>query len=170
MFDIIDAVVISVFWDVKNLEVNPVPALLADVYYTMSVCHSKEKGSLHCCIPLLYQWFTSHLYKDIYMVKTKGNHGWAQKFRYLNEKSTLWYPKKIDDKGIIVNYGSFPIIHLIGSKGCINYIPILAMRKLGHPVWGKPKEGELEGFIWYNEDIVPQSLFGKITCAGKRFT
>ncbi|KAI5435089.1 hypothetical protein KIW84_021788 [Lathyrus oleraceus] len=87
--DFVDAVAINIFWAVKNLEVDSVPALLADVYYTMSICHSKEKGSLCCCIPLLYQWFASHLYKDIHMIKTKGNRAWAQKLMSLNEGSIL---------------------------------------------------------------------------------
>lgn len=68
------------------------------------------------------------------MVDTKGNHAWAQKLRSLNEISILWYHKKMDAKGIIVNCGSFTNVPFIGSKGCINYIPILAMRKLGHLV------------------------------------
>ena len=136
----------------------------------MSVCqskergslrHSKERGSLRCCIPLLCQWFISHLYKDIYMVETKGNHAWAKKLRSFNEKSILWYPKKIDAKGIIVNCGNFPNVPLIGSKGCINYIPMLAMSQFCHSVWKNPrgmwlrrspKKCDLEGFILHNED------------------
>lgn len=74
MGDFVDAAAISVCWAVKNLEVDPVPFLLADVYYTMSICYSRDRGLLRCCIPLLYQWFTSHLYKYIHMIETKGNH------------------------------------------------------------------------------------------------
>lgn len=126
--DFVDAVVISVFWAVKNLEVDPVPTLLADVYYTLSICPKKEKGSLSCCIPLLYQWFTSYLYNDIHMIETKGNHAWAQKLMSLNEGSILWYPNKISVRDIIVNCGSFPKVLLIGSKRCINYNHVLALR------------------------------------------
>ncbi|KAI5419998.1 hypothetical protein KIW84_043970 [Lathyrus oleraceus] len=88
--DFVDVAAISIFWAVKNLEVDPVPSLLADLYYSMSIFHSKEKGSLCCCIPLLYQWFTSHLCKDIHLIETKGNHAWAQKLASLNEGSILW--------------------------------------------------------------------------------
>lgn len=59
--------------------------------------------------------------------------------RSLNERSILWYTKKIYTKGIIVNCEIFPNVPVIGSKGCINYIPILAMRQLGHHVWEKPE-------------------------------
>ncbi|KAI5439898.1 hypothetical protein KIW84_025310 [Lathyrus oleraceus] len=116
VFDFVDAAAISVFWVVKNQEVDSAPALLANVYYTLSVCHDKEIGSLLSCILLLYQWFVSHLYKDIYMVGTKGNHAWAQKLRSLNEKAILWYPKKINAKPIIINCGSFPNVTLHGKN------------------------------------------------------
>lgn len=74
VFDFVDAAAISVFWAANNQEVDPVPTLLVDVYYTIGIRHKKEKGSLRCCIPLLHQWFSSYLYKDIYMAETKGNH------------------------------------------------------------------------------------------------
>lgn len=72
--DFLDVATISIFWVVKNLEIDPVPGSLVDVYYTRNICHSREKGSLHCNIPLLYQWFSSHLYRDIHLIETKGNH------------------------------------------------------------------------------------------------
>lgn len=53
VFDFVDAADINVLWDVKNQEVDPVPALLAGVYYTISVCQNKEKGSF----TLLYSVF-----------------------------------------------------------------------------------------------------------------
>lgn len=85
MVDFVDTAAINIFWDVKNQDVDPMPALLVDIYYTLNVCHDKEKGTLRCCIPLLYKWFISHIYKDIGMVKTKGNHAWDQNLMSLNE-------------------------------------------------------------------------------------
>lgn len=52
--DFVDASTISIFRALKNLEIDPMPTLLVDVYYTMNMCHSREKGSLHYCITLLY--------------------------------------------------------------------------------------------------------------------
>ncbi|XP_050875414.1 uncharacterized protein LOC127079045 [Lathyrus oleraceus] len=156
---------VNIFWVVKNLEIDPVPALLTDVYYTMSICHSREKRSLRCCIPLLYQWFASHLYRDIRLIKTKGNHGWAQKLAPLNEGSILMYPKKIDPENIIINCGSFPNVPLIGSKGCINYYHVLALRQLGHPIWEWPKEAEIEEFILHGGEASYIELLRKVTWA-----
>ncbi|KAI5421052.1 hypothetical protein KIW84_044766 [Lathyrus oleraceus] len=87
--DFVNVDAINFFWVVKNLEVDTTPTLLADVCYIMNVYHNKEKESLRCCIPLLYQWFSSHLYKDIYMLETKGNHAWAQKLMSLNKRLIL---------------------------------------------------------------------------------
>ncbi|XP_050890702.1 uncharacterized protein LOC127096134 [Lathyrus oleraceus] len=54
----IDMAAIGVF-----LTENPVPILLADVYYYMSHRYTKKKGMITCCAPLLYQWFLEHLSK-----------------------------------------------------------------------------------------------------------
>ncbi|KAI5402314.1 hypothetical protein KIW84_050069 [Lathyrus oleraceus] len=42
---------------------NPVPTLLADVYYHISHKYTKKNGLIACCDPLLYQWFLEHLPK-----------------------------------------------------------------------------------------------------------
>jgi hypothetical protein len=42
---------------------NPVPTLLADVYYHISHRYTKKKGLIAFCAPLLYQWFLEHLPK-----------------------------------------------------------------------------------------------------------
>ena len=54
MVDFVYTVAINVFWAVKNEEVDLIPTLLVDIYYTLKVCHDKEKGTLCYCIPLLY--------------------------------------------------------------------------------------------------------------------
>lgn len=52
MDDFVDMTAIGVF-----LTENPMPTLLADVYYYMSHRYTKNKGMISCCAPLLYQWF-----------------------------------------------------------------------------------------------------------------
>ncbi|KAI5399784.1 hypothetical protein KIW84_064929 [Lathyrus oleraceus] len=52
---------------------NPVPTLLADVYYHISYRYTKKKGLIACCAPLLYQWFLEHLPKTAWKnVNRKG--------------------------------------------------------------------------------------------------
>lgn len=52
----------------------------------------------------------------------------------------------------ITSYGEFPNVPLIGSKGCINYNPILAVRQLGYPITYKPDDQLLEGFVFHDMD------------------
>lgn len=64
--------------------------LLANVYHTFHVRHEKKKGLMFCCILLLYLWFTTHVFKDAFMIKRMNNYDWSQKIASLAEKSILW--------------------------------------------------------------------------------
>ena len=41
----------------------------------------------------------------------------------------------------------FPNVPLMGTRGCINYNPILAIRQLGYPMRGAPSEKSITPFI-----------------------
>lgn len=66
---LVDVAAISVFWTVKVKDEDPVHALLAYVYHTLHLRFEKKGGLMLCCIPLLYKWFVSHLFKDTDMVE-----------------------------------------------------------------------------------------------------
>ena len=61
--DYIDLAAISIFWGAKAFNMDPTPALFADIYYTLDTMYEKIKGTLNYCIPLLYTWFMTHLDK-----------------------------------------------------------------------------------------------------------
>lgn len=61
--DSIDSTTVSVFWDLLKEKENPILALLVDVFYTLHLRHEKRSGTLVCCLPLLYTWLTSHIFK-----------------------------------------------------------------------------------------------------------
>ncbi|XP_050920212.1 uncharacterized protein LOC127137833 [Lathyrus oleraceus] len=135
MEKLIDAAAINVFWAVKVKNEDPVPALLADVYHTLHLRFEKKGGLILCCIPLLYQWFVSHVFKEVDTIESMDGYEWSQKLVGLTENTTIWYPH--------------------GSKGCINYNPILAVRQLGYPITYKPDDQLLEGFVFHDmEDLV----------------
>ncbi|KAI5414043.1 hypothetical protein KIW84_058255 [Lathyrus oleraceus] len=69
--DFVDVAAISIFWTVKNLEIDLVSMLLTDVYYTMSICHNREKGSLRYYIPLLYQWKVTRAWEKVHVKDNK---------------------------------------------------------------------------------------------------
>lgn len=59
MDDFIGPIIINIF-----LSKNPVPALLADVYYYHHARHENRKGMVMCCSPRIYTWLMSNMPKD----------------------------------------------------------------------------------------------------------
>jgi len=49
--------------------------------------------------------------------------------------------------GVLFSCGSYPNILLIGTRGCINYNHVLAIRQLGYPMRGAPTEESLSPFL-----------------------
>ena len=111
--------------------------------------HLDHKGSLTCCLPLLYEWITSLLPGDRTQWNKLGRDGWPQFLVSLTWASICWYPWKIEDE-IIISCGDFPNVPLIGSKACINYNPILAMRQLGRFTWDEPEESSLASLVLHD--------------------
>lgn len=66
----IDNDAISVFWSTRLFDKDYVPALLADIYYTLEVRYIRKRGLMLCCIPLLYQWFMAQISPRSSVVKT----------------------------------------------------------------------------------------------------
>ncbi|XP_050886864.1 uncharacterized protein LOC127092099 [Lathyrus oleraceus] len=140
--DFVDMTVIRIF-----LLKNPIPTLLADVYHSIHWRNEKKGGMIQCCAPLLYKWFLSHLPSEGPFVQNKDNLKWSQKIMSLTANDITWYSRVYDDVDIIVKCGNFHNVPLIGTRGCINYNPELAMRQLGFPMNDKPKDKLLEGFL-----------------------
>ena len=53
---------------------------------------------------------------------------WAPKIMELAHSDIDWYHRAYQDIEIIDNCGSFPNVPLLGTKGGINYNPVLARR------------------------------------------
>ncbi|XP_050887911.1 uncharacterized protein LOC127093052 [Lathyrus oleraceus] len=140
--DFVDMTAIRIF-----LLKNPIPTLLADVYHSIHWRNEKKGGMIQCCAPLLYKWFLSHLPSEGPFIQNKDNLKWSQKIMSLTANDITWYSRVYDDVDIIVKCGNFHNVPLIGTRGCINYNPELAMRQLGFPMNDKPEDKLLEGFL-----------------------
>ncbi|XP_050889708.1 uncharacterized protein LOC127094998 [Lathyrus oleraceus] len=145
MEKLVDVASISVFWAGKVKNEDPVPALMAYVYHTLHLLFEKKGSLMLCYIPLLYQWFVSHVFKDADMVERMDGYEWSQKLVGPTENSIIWYPHALNSEDAITSCGDFPNVPLIGSKGCINYNPVLAVRQLGYPITYKPDDQLIEG-------------------------
>ncbi|KAI5425545.1 hypothetical protein KIW84_031373 [Lathyrus oleraceus] len=145
---------------------NPVPTLLADVYYHISHRYTKKKGLISCCAPLLYQWFLEHLPKTGAWVE-HTDVSWPQRLGSLRFEDLSWYSKEYINVDIIFSCGDFPNLPLIGTQGCVNANPVLSLRQLGYPMEGPPEANSLEAFLLLDFGVENPSLFQRIKEAWK---
>ncbi|XP_050916624.1 uncharacterized protein LOC127131752 [Lathyrus oleraceus] len=158
----VDMVAIGVF-----LTENPVPTLLADVYYYMSHRYTKKKGMIACCAPLLYQWFLEHLPKTSVFVE-QTNASWPQRLGSLRSEDLSWYSKEYTGMDIMFSCGDFLNLPLIGTQGCVNSNPVLSLRQLGYPMGGPSDASSLEAFLLLDLGVENPSLFQSIREAWKK--
>ncbi|XP_027368455.1 uncharacterized protein LOC113874431 [Abrus precatorius] len=160
----VDLVSIDVFLACKNRSENPVPALLADVYCTLSFCHERKGKRIICCLPMLYIWLTTHVFKrpseikcpitNLLRFQTRQKNGqeWANHLASVNEGHIRWHTPWQQSTTIIYHCGNYPNVPLMGTRGCINYNLIMGQRQLAYPMMGPPAEELLVPFVVYYED------------------
>ncbi|WJX29868.1 hypothetical protein P8452_18467 [Trifolium repens] len=150
----IDFAAIDIFLAVKNEGRNPVPTVLADTYYTLDFCHmhKNNRKKIICCLPALYVWLITHIFHsglralcpivDFMQcsVESKSKDDWANYLTDLNERTVRWYPNWREVNMVIYRCGTFPNVPLMGTKGCINYNPSLALRQLCYSIMDSPEK------------------------------
>jgi hypothetical protein len=127
---------------------NPVPTLLADTYHSINERTKKGQGTILCCAPLLYKWFTLHL--PGHFKTNPENTRWSQKIMSLAPSDIVWYNRDYDTGTIIDSCGDFANVPLLGICGGISYNPILARRQFGYPM-EKPKSVSLDEIFYLNQ-------------------
>jgi len=70
----------------------------------------------------------------------------------------LWQPSWQQRTSFIYSCANFSIVPHIGTKGCINYNPILARRQFGYPIRGAPTPAALIALVCYYKDGFDLSL------------
>ncbi|XP_058751486.1 uncharacterized protein LOC131624547 [Vicia villosa] len=139
------------------MDQNPVPTLLADTYYAIHSRYGK-KGSVGGCLPILYEWFSSHLPKSGAFVTTRDSQKWPQRIMGLTANDIVWYHLRTDIEQVITRCGSFGNVPLIGTKGVINYNPKLALRQLGFVLKDKPLDKEIFESVCFEKGTDPEGL------------
>ncbi|KAI5428900.1 hypothetical protein KIW84_033769 [Lathyrus oleraceus] len=71
----------------------------------------------------------------------------SQKLASLTSNHVKGYIRDWETEDVVLSIGDFPNVPLIGTKGCINYNPVLSLRQHGYPMNGPPKAEALEPFI-----------------------
>ncbi|XP_061371699.1 uncharacterized protein LOC133314268 [Gastrolobium bilobum] len=160
--EFVDFAAIDVFVARKFKCENPVSAILADVYYTLSFCHERKGKRILCCLPVLFIWLTSHMFNRgykvacpiadfrMYQLKAKSGREWVQTLAKLDGKSVRWYLEWAKIEALVYQCWNFPNVPLQGTRGCINYNPSLALRQLGYAMKEAPTEDITIPFLLYD--------------------
>lgn len=70
---------------------NPVPTLLADIFFSFHWRSTTMGGTINCCITLLHKWIMSHLPKKGPFVDNVGALKWSQRLMLLDVEDIIWY-------------------------------------------------------------------------------
>ena len=129
---------IDVLVAVKTRAENPIPAILADTYMTLDLCHEWRNKKMLCCIPTLYVWLAARIGERTIGVKcpvelvarrgpeVKGAKEWREFFVGLNETKIPWQPSWQLRSRLIYYCGKYLNVPLVGTRCYINYNPVLA--------------------------------------------
>ncbi|KAH1210333.1 hypothetical protein GmHk_15G044674 [Glycine max] len=134
---------------------------LAAIDAFLAYHHSKESPSsarIICCLPALCVWLVSHLFlqdtrhpcppQSHRSCAEKRRIDWDQLLAGVGGRTINWFPRwKEGKEGVLFSCKGYPNIPLIGTRGCINYNPALAIRQLGYPMRGAPMEESMSPFL-----------------------
>ncbi|KAL5128283.1 hypothetical protein HKD37_14G040551 [Glycine soja] len=133
---LVDLAAIDAFLAYHHSKESPVVAILADLFDTFDR-RCEKNNTRHPC-PL--QSYRS--------CAEKGRVVWDQHLAGIGGSTINWFPRwKEGKEGVLFSCGDYPNVPLIGTRGCINYNPALAIRQLGYPMRGAPTEESLSPFL-----------------------
>ncbi|RYA57004.1 hypothetical protein DD596_25215, partial [Enterobacter cloacae complex sp. 4DZ3-28B] len=161
MDGLVDLAVIDAFLAYQHSKESLVVAILADLFDTFDRRCEKNSARIVCCLPALCVWLVSHLFQqDIRhpcplqsyrSCVEKRRFDWDQHLAGIGGSAINWFPRwKEGKEGVLFSCGDYPNVPLIGTRGCINYNPALAIRQLGYPMRGAPTEESLSPFLVRN--------------------
>ncbi|KAH1198676.1 hypothetical protein GmHk_18G052210 [Glycine max] len=149
---------IDAFLAYHHSKESPVVAVLADLFDTFDRRCEKSSARIICCLPALCVWLVSHLFQQDTRhpcpllshrsCTEKRRMDWDQLLAGIGSRTISWFPRwKEGKEGVLFSCGRYPNIPLVGTRGCINYNPTLAIRQLGYPMRGAPTEESVSPFL-----------------------
>ncbi|KAH1254406.1 hypothetical protein GmHk_04G010858 [Glycine max] len=155
---LVDLAAIDAFLAYHHSKESPVVAVLADLFDTFNRRCEKSSARIICCLPALCVWLVSHLFQQDTRhpcplqshrsCTEKRRIDWDQLLAGIGGRTINWFPRwKEGKEGVLFSCGGYPNIPLIGTRGCINYNPTLAIRQLGYPMRGAPTEEGMSPFL-----------------------
>ncbi|KAL5170415.1 hypothetical protein HKD37_11G032129 [Glycine soja] len=155
---LVDLAAIDAFLAYHHSKESPVVAVLADLLDTFDRRCEKSSARIICCLPALCVWLVSHLFRQDTRhpcpllshrsCTEKRRIDWDQLLAGIGGRTISWFPRwKEGKEGVLFSCGGYPNILLVGTRGCINYNPALAIRQLGYPMRGAPTEESMSPFL-----------------------
>ncbi|KAH1246823.1 hypothetical protein GmHk_06G016836 [Glycine max] len=155
---LVDLAAIDAFLAYHHSKESPVVAVLADLFDTFDRRCEKSSARIICCLPALCVWLGSHLFQQDTRhpcpllshrsCTEKRRIDWDQLLAGIGGRTISWFPRwKEGKEGVLFSCGRYPNIPLVGTRGCINYNPTLAIRQLGYPMRGAPTEESMSPFL-----------------------
>ncbi|KAH1198283.1 hypothetical protein GmHk_18G051889 [Glycine max] len=149
---------IDAFLAYHHSKESPVVAVLADLFDTFDRRCEKSSARIICCLPALCVWLVSHLFQQDTRhpcpllshrsCTEKRRMDWDQLLAGIGSRTISWFPRwKEGREGVLFSCGRYPNIPLVGTRGCINYNPTLAIRQLGYPMRGALTEESMSPFL-----------------------
>ncbi|KAH1249753.1 hypothetical protein GmHk_05G013049 [Glycine max] len=155
---LVDLAAIDAFLAYHHSKESSVVAVLADLFDTFYRRCEKSSARIICCLPALCVWLVSHLFQQDTRhpcpllshrsCTEKRRIDWDQLLAGIGGRTISWFPRwKEGKEGVLFSCGRYPNIPLVGTRGCINYNPALAIRQLGYPMRGAPTEESMSPFL-----------------------
>ena len=156
--DLVDLAAINAYLAYHHSKESPVIVVLEDTYDTLDLRCEKSSARIVCCTPALYVWLVSHVLchesRSVYplqghrMCPKNRKANWEELLAGMVGASNSWFPRwKEGGAGVLCSCEGFPKIPLMGTRGCINYNPMLAIRQLGYPMRGALSEEIIAPFV-----------------------
>ncbi|KAL5127654.1 hypothetical protein HKD37_14G040035 [Glycine soja] len=156
--ELVDLAAIDAFLSYHYSKESPDIAILADAYDIFNLRCEKSSARIVCCTPALYVWLVSHVFchqgrpvcplQGYHMCAEKEKSNWERLLASMVGAFVSWFPRwKEGGVGVLFSYEGFPNIPLMGTRGYINYNPVLAIRQLGYPMRGASSEEIIVPFV-----------------------
>jgi len=140
----------NLFVEYEKTKINPSAVILAETFLSLNHCKKTGKGSMRCCVPLLFIWLVSHmesktpLFRNFWWFNQKplelfvssewenfSEDDWRVKLQELPQSNFIWRAPWMKNVACLMGYGKKPWVPLMGVTGYVSYAPTLVARQLG---------------------------------------
>ena len=140
----------NLFVEYEKTKINPSAAILAETFLSLNHCKRIGKGSMRCCVPLLFIWMVSHIesetpiFQNFWWFDQKplelfvssewenfSKDDWRVKLQGIPQSNFNWRAPWIKNVTYLMGCGKKPWVSLIGVTGYISYALALVARQLG---------------------------------------